>query len=537
MLKLNRIAFVLLILLGLAAPAPRSAEAATVYNFTIHADQTVAPVSPYLLGSNAPSWLGDVRYANSVFRDRTKYSGLRSLRIPGGSWSDMYGWLSCEQRVLQAGQAYPCGGEGEDWSAWIARPTDYINFLRAANMQAVYILNVNATAQESAALVAFFNGNASDTRVIGVDRNGQDWMTVGHWAQLRVDHGNAAPFHIQYWEVGNEVYGATQASGGGGCASYGWENAWTCDGAAYINGDSNHDGYLQIRAAMRAVDATILVGAVGIEDPTDYNNWGVEVLQEAGSVMDYYVVHPYTYGTPPPNTASGWAQILASPRQTWPGIDATLQSAFETYAGGRQIPIAANEFNLVYSHDLDTRRMMRTAGNMLFLSESIGQAVANDYFMFNQWSLSNGCSTVTRSCYDLLLADNNFQRTPQYYAFPFWGRFGDTMLALDSTVDVSRLSAYAGRVDAQTFTLLVINKTGTYLKARVNFSDARLITGGNANVIRATSLNAASITYNNRSSVPNDLSSVPPLSLPINAGIVSYNFPPYSITLLTINTP
>ena len=536
MSKMVRILFTLLILLGLTGPAPKAVEAATVYNFTIHADQTIAQVSPLMLGSNAPSWLGDARYADTVFRDRTKYSGLRTLRIPGGSWADMYGWLSCEQRVYQVGQAYPCG-EGEDWSGWIARPTDYINFLRAANMQAVYILNVNATAQESAALVAFFNGDPSDARVIGVDRNGQDWLTVGHWAQLRVDHGNANPLYIQYWEVGNEVYGATQAAGGNGCASYGWENAWTCDGAAYVNGNANHDGYLQIRAAMRAVDSSILVGAVGNEDLTSYNNWSIEVLQAAGAVMDYFVVHPYTYGTPPPNTATGWAQIFASPRQTWPAIHSALQSAFDAYAGGRQIPIAANEYNLVYSHDLDTQRMMRTAGNMLFMSESIGQAISNSYFMFDQWSLSNGCSAVTHSCYDLLLADNNYQRAPQYFAFPFWGRFGSEMLALDSDASVSRLSAYAGQVDSQTFTLLVINKSGSFLKAKVNFSDARAAISGNANVIRATSLKATAVTYNGRSAIPDNLLSIPPLSLPINGGMVSYNFPPYSITLLTITAP
>ena len=230
MLKTFRLLFVLMILLGLAAPAQRSAQAANEYTLTIQVNQTLTSVSPLMLGSNAPSWLGD-RYSDSTFRSRTRFSGLRYQRIPGGSWSNMYGWLSCEQRMFKAGQAYQCGGEGEDWSSWIARPTDYINFLRASKTQAVYILNVNATAQEAAALVAFFNGDPSDTRVIGVDRYGQDWKTVGMWAQLRVDHGNAQPFYIRYWDFGNEVYGATQAAGGSECASYGWENAWTCDGA------------------------------------------------------------------------------------------------------------------------------------------------------------------------------------------------------------------------------------------------------------------------------------------------------------------
>lgn len=535
MIKTFRLLLVLTTLLGLAAPASRSAQAANEYTLTIQVGQTITSIHPLLRGSNAPSWLAD-RYSDNTFRTRTKHSGLRYLRIPGGSWSNMYGWLGCEMRTYQVGTSQPCGGGGEDWSSWITRPTDYINFLRATNMQAIYIVNVNASAQESAALVAFFNGDPADTRVIGIDRYGQDWKTVGHWAQLRVDHGNPAPFKIKYWEVGNEVYGGKQSAGGADCEPWGWEEVWTCDGTEYVNGDATHDGYLQIRAAMRSVDPTIRVGAVGLENMTSFNAWGRKVLQAAGSMMDYYVIHPYPYGTPPAGTSSGWAQILAKPRQQWPAMKATLQTAFDTYAGGRQIPIAASEYNLVYSHDLDTQQMMKKAGNMLFMAESIGQAIANKYFMFDQWSLSNGCSHVTASCYDMLLADHNFLRQPQYYAFILWSRFGNTMLGLNSNAPTSQLSVYAGRKDATHYTILVINKSGQSIQAGVRFSDGRRVTGGSADVIRATTLNATTVIFNNQTNIPNNLA-VPSLPLTLSNGNVNYVFPPYSITLLTMTAP
>jgi alpha-L-arabinofuranosidase len=530
-----RTIFVIVILLGLAAPASGPAQAAVSNNMVINPNQIITTVSPLMLGSNAPSWLGN-GYSNAAFRARTKFSGLKYLRIPGGSWSNSYGWLNCEKRTYNTSLGYSCGGS-DDWSSWITRPTDFINFLRATNQQAIYIINVNATAQEAAALVAFFNSTPADATVIGMDINGEDWGTAGQWAQLRVNHGNAAPFYIKYWEFGNEVYGATQATGGAGCDPWGWENAWTCDGAEYINGNANHDGYKQIRTAMQAVDPSILLGAVGIEAPTDYSNWGVKVLQQAGSIMDSYVVHPYTFGTPPANTAAGWTQILAKPRQTWPAIKSTLQAAFNQYAGGRNIPIAATEFNLVYSHDLDTQKMMRTAGNMLFISESIGQAISNGYIMFDQWSLANGCSSVTNSCYDLLLADNNYARTPQYFAFPLWSRFGGTMLKLTSNVPTARLSAYAGKVNATTYSLLVINKTGQSVTSKVNFSDGRTVLSGTVDVASAASLNATSVTFNGKTSIANNFSNAPSLTLNVVAGKVTYTFPPYSVTLLKMKMP
>jgi hypothetical protein len=71
----------------------------------------------------------------------------------------------------------------------------------------------------------------------------------------------------------------------------------------------------------------------------------------------------------------------------------------------------------------------------------------------------------------------------------------------------------------------------------VRFSDARTVTGGRADVIRAASLSATSVTFNNLTSIPNNLGAVAPLSLPLANGRVNYSFPPYSITLLTMTTP
>jgi hypothetical protein len=64
---------------------------------------------------------------------------------------------------------------------------------------------MNYTAQEAASAVAFYDAQVDDTTPIGLDRNGTDWKTSGHWAQLRADHGNKEPLGIHYWEIGNEV--------------------------------------------------------------------------------------------------------------------------------------------------------------------------------------------------------------------------------------------------------------------------------------------------------------------------------------------
>ncbi len=518
---------------GPAAPAAAQTKLASPANIVINTGQTLTGFTALQRGSNTPAWLAD-RYSNATFKARTKVSGVGAVRIPGGSWSNMYGWLSCENRVYKQGKAYQCGGEGEDWSSWITRPTDFINFLKATGKSGMYVVNVNATAQESAAIVAFFNAKTTDTTLIGVDRNGQDWKTAGHWARLRAAHGNPEPFYIKYWEFGNEVYGGKPSTGGSQCQPWGWEESWTCDGSAYINGNAGHDGYKAVRAAMKAVDPSILVGVSGLEYPADYNNWGNELVQAAGKYMDFYAIHPYAYWDLPPNTAAGWAQALAKPRQIWPANKARIRNAFKTYAGGRIVPILATEYNLVGSHDQDFDRMMTRAGNMLFIAESIGQAARNGYRSANQWDLSNGCAPTTGSCYDLLLADKNFARSPQYFAFVLWGRFGNKMLASTSSAATSVLSVYAGRTISGQFSLLAINKTGNPVSANIRLKNGSLIKSALVDVAQSTSLISTVITFNGKTTFKNDLSDAPPKKVTVNKVTMSYTFAPYSVTLLRL---
>ncbi len=523
---------------------PASGYTATIQ---IDAGTALTPFSPFMLGSNLPAWLEAWRLNDPTFRARTKASGLRLLRLPGGSWSNTYGWLSCELGADQPG-AQPCD---ENWETWAAKPSDFIAFLKATEVEGLWVVNPNSTAKEAAALVAFFNGHVTDTRSIGVDIRGTDWYTVGHWAALRASKGYTDPVPIRFWEFGNEVYASradyaspsSQALCQGGGAV--WEKTWTCDGAEYVHGaiSGTHafEGYLAFRQAMQAVDPSIRLIAAGFEYPgapsdtqaqwQTYAGWGSRLISAAGSSLDLYGIHPYPYLRLP----RAMRHVLDAPQWAWPYIANKLQQAFTIYGGGHQPPIAVTEFNLVALQEMDTDQWMTRAVNMLFLADAIGKAAQSGVEMFLQWDLANlrKDNDPNNTEYGLMHPDNNFYRAPQYYVYPLWSRFGTHMLAATNTAhEGTQLSVYAGRVSSDVISLLAINKAGAPVTANIVVNNFPPLSGGFVYEVRAASLASQSVFYNGSLNPSDDLTSAPPQPFSISGSAFSRVLPPYSISLI-----
>lgn len=501
-----------------AAPdAPTSNSDGTI---TINVAGPTHPIDAGLLGTNVPAWLNTDGLANPTLIERTLAAGTTIIRMPGGSWSNTYPWFEC-----QTERADPC--------AYAARPSDFITLLRDLKAEGMWTVSLNGTAEEAAALVAFFNGTVDDERPIGVDPRGRDWQTVGTWARLRTEAGHPDPVGLQLWEIGNEVYGGKPGTGKD-CLDYGWEDGWTCDGVEYVygkgEGTERRQGFLDFREAMRAVDPTIQLGAVGIPFQSEWSDWGNKVIAEAGQTMDFYIVHQYAFFEPPRSLEDA----LAEPQQTWKAIASDVREAFVRHADGRRVPIAVTEYNLFSFQDLDQDRLMSRAVNLLHLSDTIGQMAEHGFTLANQWNLANGV-TEDFGNYGMLDA-GSLERYPQYYAFPLWSRFGSSLLPLSSSFDAERdLSVYAGRTADGQVSVLVINKTANTRTADIKLEGVSAVTGGLLDLAQADTLEAMSVRFNGVDDPANDLSDAPPLALGGLSPFFSYSFPPYSISLLRLD--
>ena len=502
------------------ATSPSSPDALPLVSIDTTAE--TVPFDPRLLGTNVPAWLGPERLADKAFLRRLQNSGTTVLRMPGGSWSNSYDWLGCE--LVDAETCH--------WT-WAARPTDFLNLLRETGREGMWTVSINGTAQEAAALVAFFNGSIDDERPIGTDLRGRDWKTVGHWARLRAEHGNPEPYPIRYWEIGNEIYGGKEGSGKD-CLPWGWEDGWTCDGREYVegigDGAERREGFLAFREAMRAVDPEIEVGAVGVADPGSWSDWGNEVIAAAGAAMDFYIVHDYAYDNPP--TAA--ADVLAQPQRIWEPMMRTLRPALTGASNASAMrPVAVTEYNLVAFQDLDEQQYMLRAANVFFLADSLGAMAESGVAMANQWNFANGLAE-NGTDYGLINADT-FERNPQYYAFVLWSRFGSEMMPVQTKFSAAdQFSVYAGRHADGTISIMAINKTGAPVKSVIELAgsvDDYVVT---ADVIQADSFASKRVHFNGQAQPAVDFSDAPSYAIGSASSQFRFAFEPVSTTLLQL---
>jgi len=153
------------------------------------------------------------------------------------------------------------------------------------------------TPQDAANEVEYFNGSA-ETK----------------WGQLRANNGRREPYHIKYWEVGNEV------------------------------GGPEYDGSLkEFGEAMRKVDSSIKV-------LTSYPS--PNTVRIAGSVLDFLSPHQYSVGD-----LNGTENELK-----------LLQEEIKHDANGRDIRLSVTEWNATGGDWGLKRGMLHTLGNALVCS-------------------------------------------------------------------------------------------------------------------------------------------------------------------------
>lgn len=227
------------------------------------------------------------------------------IRWPGGNVAQDYHWEwgigPRDQRPIWVNAAWRNELEPSDFGT-----DEFVQFARRVGAEPSLTVNVEgrgATADEAAAWVEYCNGSAQSK-----------------YGALRVKNGSSVPFHVQYWEIGNEIWGD-------------WVRGHS-DATTYAH---NLNRYVE---RMKAIDPSIKIIATG-----DNNlEWNRAVLTIAGKNIDYLSIHHY-YGDAESKGDSHnlWAHPLYYER-----FYGQMQQMIRELVPGRDIKLAVNEWNTTF---------------------------------------------------------------------------------------------------------------------------------------------------------------------------------------------
>jgi hypothetical protein len=327
-----------------------AASAQTAASVTVNATAGLGTVPAHAIGLSAAVYDSDMN--DAAIPPLLKAAGIDALRYPGGSYSDIYNWQT--QTAVDGG--------------YVAPNTSFSDFMSTAN-------------------------SAGAAPIITVNYGSGTPSLAAAWVQ------SAASDNVQYWEVGNEIYG-------NGTYGANWETDSHCEtslnGSPVTVGSEPSQTYdcgptqyaanfLQFQSAMHADNANAKVCAVlttpgfwpdNVTNSEYPESWNQTVLTALGSNTQCVIVHYYPGGS----TTAG---MLTDPSDI-SGIVSTLHSEISSYAGisnAASVPIIVTETNSTI--DLDTQPAALYGADMYMTWLENG--VAN----VDWWNEHNGEGTVS----------------------------------------------------------------------------------------------------------------------------------------------
>lgn len=319
---------VVLTLATLSTPTAHASGGAPV-EVTVNARAALATVPETSLGANHAIW--DANLGTDDTADLLKNAGMKLLRYPGGSYSDIYHW---------ADHTAPGG--------YVAPGTDFDTFMSGARR----------TGAQAMVTANYGTGTATEAAA---------WVREANIVKK---------YGVTYWEIGNENYGN---------GHYG--TAWEADEHADKSPAEYARHVVAYADAMKAVDPTIKIGAVlttpanwpdAIVAEGDSGSWNEVVLSTAGSKIDFVVLHWYPGAL---DRAGHVPDLIQLTRE---------QIARHAGPGSDRIGIAMTEFNTGSSSNGSN-----TQPGALAAADSYASLLAAGVFTVDWWNVHNGIGAVT----------------------------------------------------------------------------------------------------------------------------------------------
>jgi hypothetical protein len=360
-----------------------------------------------------------------------KTGGFNAIRYPGGSYADIFNFISDSNQTLNAGGYFAPGDTFNNWISDLIQPSG-----------AKGVITVN------------YGSNQTNDGPAPVSE-AASWVQD---ADITHDYG------ILYWEIGNEIYGNGYYTSGN------WEydlhdldqTASARVGNAALSPTAYGTNAAAFIKAMKAVDPNIKCGVFVSTSPW-VPNWDQDVLsavssglQGSGYTLDFVILHWYPSGSD--------AQVLAAPATIGSSQVALVRADIQKYYA---LPNASQLQLLV------TETAASSNGGIfpyLFTTDE-----------FLTW-FEQGASNVEYQELNSGVYQNSASNTPigPWYGVSFdstIARPGDRMVAASSTNPLLRVHGVR-RSDGQVGVVLINDDPGSDTTVSVSVSGATLASTG-----------------------------------------------------------
>ncbi len=376
-------------------------------NITVNASSVVTTIPSEIYGTNMSTYTSSNNGSDPAYVTAMQVSGSRNIRWPGGSYADFVNWNDLQ-----------CQGNFE-----VTTP-EYISFLQKFGGQMQAIVN--------------FSGKWCGTQYT----HAQAVSLAAAWVSWNLTNTGSA--RAKYWEIGNEVYGSWETGGQGSAGS-------TLTGTVYGN------YFADYYKAMKAVDPTILIGAVASPGASDYSNWTPRLLtaaKAAGVVPDFLIIHNYPDGAT--GTGSAFDATMLSYASLPANFTSSLNSLVSSNVGSSyvgQVKYFMTEYNSGGPSGPNVQ--CDEYINAMFVSQWIMECAKNGWIGANLWAAKNGGTP------DYAFINTSTDAPfPDYYMFPMLtGKFGAGMVSCSSSN--SSVRSYASKDSAGNLTLFMVNNNPT----------------------------------------------------------------------------
>jgi hypothetical protein len=419
--------------------------AQTTATVTVNAAAVSATVPPEGYGVDTAVYDGGL--TASGVAPALQAAGVTALRYPGGSYADVFNFISGTDQTLNDG-AYLA--PDTSFNLWMS------DTVQPAGAAAVITVNYGSNVTN--------NGPALPSEAAA-------WV---QYANVTNHYG------IVYWEIGNETYG------NGYYNSWNWEydlhdldqTAADRVGNAALSPTAYGTNAAAVVTAMKAVDPTIKCG-ISVNTSQYSPGWDQDVFQAISSALsgtglypDFVIVHYYPGGTD--------AQVLAA-QAGIPALVAQIRSDLKNYYTLSNV----NEMQILVTES----GAPSTGGILPFL-------FAADEFP--TW-FENGASNVDYQALHqgFLEPTTNEQDGPSYGTLfsSTVARVGDSMVAATSSNSLLRAHAVQ-RTDGQTGVILVNEDPTNNTAVSVTISGAGLASTGTQYTFGNANFSSGSATAN-----------------------------------------